>query len=40
MLKICVVLLCGTGLLMMIPITVAVVADFVKSVKEIFKKER
>lgn len=38
MLQICVVLLCGTGLLMMIPVTVAIVSDFLKSVKKILRE--
>lgn len=37
-LRACVIILCGTGLLMLIPVTIAIVADCVKSVKEVFKK--
>ena len=33
-LKACVVLLCGTGLLMLIPVTLAVVLDFIKGIKK------
>ena len=38
LMKVCVVLLCGIGLAMLVPVTIAVVADFIKSMKEIFKK--
>ena len=38
LLRVCVVLLCGTGLIMLIPVTIAIVADCVKSMKEVFKK--
>lgn len=34
--KVCVVLLCGIGLAMLVPVTAAVVMDFVKAMKEIF----
>ena len=34
----CVLFICGTGLLMLIPVTFAVAMDFVKSMKEIFRK--
>ena len=37
-LKICVVILCGGGLLMLVPVTAAIVLDFVKGIKEVFKK--
>ena len=36
--RVCVVLLCGVGLAMLVPVTIAVVADFIESMKEIFKK--
>lgn len=39
LLKVCVVLLCGTGLAMLVPVTAAVVMDFIKDMKEIFKGE-
>ena len=38
LMKVVVVLLCGTGLMMLIPVTIAIVADCVKSMKEVFKK--
>lgn len=34
--RVCVVLLCGIGLAMLVPVTAAVVMDFVKAMKEIF----
>lgn len=34
--KVCVILLCGIGLAMLVPVTAAVVMDFVKAMKEIF----
>ena len=37
-LEIFVVILCGGGLLALIPVTFAVVMDFVRSMKEIFGK--
>lgn len=36
--KACVILLCGGGLLVLVPVTAAIVADFVKGMKETFKK--
>ena len=37
-LRVCVVLLCGTGLLMLIPVTLAIVLDFVKGIKKALKR--
>ena len=37
LMKVVVVLLCGTGLLMLIPVTVAITLDCVKSMIRIFK---
>lgn len=34
--RVCVVLLCGIGLAMLVPVTAAVVMDFIKAMKEIF----
>ena len=38
LMKVVVVLLCGTGLAMLIPVTLAIVLDFVKGMGKIFKK--
>ena len=37
LLKVVVVLLCGTSLLMLIPVTIAIVADFIKGMKKALK---
>jgi hypothetical protein len=34
--KVGVILLCGIGLAMLVPVTAAVVMDFIKAMKEIF----
>lgn len=36
LMKVCVVLLCGIGMAMLVPVTAAVVVDFAKAMKEIF----
>ena len=36
--KVCVILLCGIGLAMLVPVTAAVVVDFVKAMEEIFSE--
>ena len=37
-LEIFVVILCGGGLLMLVPVTAAIVLDFAKGIKEVFRK--
>ena len=33
----CVIFICGTGLLMLIPVTAAIVMDFIKGIKKEFR---